>query len=70
MEEKIQLIPSQSFYVEGDYTLNIMSPHMLQVKLPTCLLKLEAENIEIEFMYKRALYVTFDQMKKVQLITS
>lgn len=68
VNDKLQIVPWKSLYYEGEYEVNMITDDKIHVKLKPYELQLLASNIEIQLMYEKELYVTFDQLHSVRLM--
>lgn len=69
VNDKLQIVPWKSLYYEGEYEVNMISDDKIHVKLKPYELQLLASNIEIQLMYEKELYVTFDKLISVRLMS-
>ena len=67
MLEKMQIIFSKSLYYEGAYELRKLSPEIIIIELDAMQLQIEAENLEIQLMVERELYMTFDRLTQLHI---
>lgn len=67
MVEKLQIIFAKSFYYEGDYQLRRVGAEQVEIEFPELLLRLEAEQLTVQLMVERELYITFDELKALHI---
>lgn len=67
MIEKLQIILAKSFYYQGAYDLRRVAPEQVEIELPELRLYFEAVNLEVQLMVEDELYMTFDELKSLQV---
>lgn len=67
MSERLQIILTKSFYYEGTYELRRVTAEQVEISCSDVLLRLEAECLVVQLMVERELYITFDELKALQI---